>query len=227
MHNVAVAQFYASHRRQYATFQTGIDALLPVAKQQPTTTNGDATAGSELVIDDTALLYVHFNRAVVLFHLRQPKAALRILSAMMVHLADMDDTLAQRSGLLTIHLLLNGYQVRRATALIERLEARLSTTSPELLPGDGDEDLDEDTGARPTTTSGDVAVIDQTDRFRWMFRLYKLRCNVMAGRNVSITNEETSELSVLRAHQFYNGIDYQMAAKELSKKFVNASATIE
>lgn len=231
VHNVAVAQFYASHRREYDAFQASIDALLPAVKQQPTAACTDDTDGSALVIDDTALLYVHFNRAVVLFHLRQPKAALRILSALMVHLADMDDTLAQRSGLLTIHLLLNGHQVRRATALIEQLEARLSTTAPELLPGDGDEDLDlEDTGARVTTTTSAAGAgtgTDQTDRFRWMFRLYKLRCNVMAGRNVTIANEETSELSVLRAHQFYNGIDYQMAAKELSKKFVNASATIE
>lgn len=243
MHNLAVAQFYAGHQRQYVAFQASIDALLPDANKEQlphVDAAGSSNVGSEqtpALIGDTSLLHVHFNRAVVLFHQRQPKAALRILSALMVHLADMDDTLAQRSGLLTIHLLLNGHQVRRATALIDELERRLSATAPELLPGDGDDDFDEDqlalvaaggaASAPGAATIGAAVGADPADRFRWMFRLYKLRCNVMAGRNVLIANEETSELSVLRAHQFYNGIDYQMAAKELSKRFVNASATIE
>lgn len=246
-----MAQFYASSKRQYANFQASIDAMLPPAKSADSTAN----EGTEpLQIADTSLLHVHFNRAVVLFHLRQPKAALRILVALMPLLDEMDDTLAQRSGLLTIHLLLNTHQVRRAAALIEQLQLRLSTTSPELLPGDDDYDDDVASVAGGGIIGGalmsglsaagsgeqhvDVAAASvaakatetgdrSLERFRWMFRLYKLRCSVLSGRNVIIAHEETSEMSVLRAHQFYNGIDYQMAAKELSKPFENARATIE
>lgn len=38
---------------------------------------------------------------------------------------------------------------------------------------------------------------------------------------------QTSDISILRAHQYYNGIDYQMAAKEMSKKFNNIPASIK
>lgn len=169
-----------------------------------------------------------------------------------------DDTLAQRSGLLTIHLLLNAHQVRRAAVAIEALQKRLSATAPELLADD--DDYEEavvgvtaaaaalaltkslsggETSAKDAATSahqgaGDKATDESgaaersaaVQSFRWMFRLYKLRCSVLAGRNVLIGNEETAEMAVLRAHQFYNGIDYQMAAKELSKPFAGSRATI-
>lgn len=171
--------------------------------------------------------------------------------------------------MLTIHLLLNAHQVRRAAAAIDALQKRLSATAPELLSEDDDYEDSVVVGIAPTLNlskvvgggSGDTtaardaataeasalstialdadgktavgatarAVIDRrcsSESFRWMFRLYRLRCSVLSGRNVLIGNEDTAEMSVLRAHQFYNGIDYQMAAKELSKPFASAPATI-
>lgn len=72
-------------------------------------------------------------------------------------------------------------------------------------------------------------VIKSRDTFRWMYRLYKIRCNVL-GVNVKyvvIPPQDTAELAIMRAHQHYNRIDYQMAAKELSKDFNQNTANIE
>lgn len=72
-------------------------------------------------------------------------------------------------------------------------------------------------------------VIKSRDTFRWMYRLYKIRSNVL-GVNVKyvvIPPQDTAELAIMRAHQHYNRIDYQMAAKELSKDFNQNTANIE
>lgn len=101
VHNMSVAQFYATEQRQYTVFQESIDKLLPQIKeaQQQSTSASHASdnefgsaAGptdAQFNITDMTLSHAHFNRAVVLFHLRQPKAALRILSALQPHMSEM------------------------------------------------------------------------------------------------------------------------------------------
>lgn len=127
--------------------------------------------------------------------------------------------MAQKVGLLTVNLLLNTNQAKKADALIELLQVRLNITS-ESLTSDEDDDL---------LLSGQPKEkpVRSLDHFKRMFRLYKIRSNVLNGKNILIPSEDTSEISILKAHQYYNGIDYQMAAKELSKQFANVPSNIK
>lgn len=132
-----------------------------------------------------------------------------------------DDKLVQRAGLLTINLLLNTNQPKKADALVELLQVRLNISS-ESLTSDEDDDSDVSRGDKKKEKS-----LKSLDYFKWMFRLYKIRSNVLNVKNLLIPNEDTSEISILRGHQYYNGIDYQMAAKELSKNFSNQQSNIK
>lgn len=131
-----------------------------------------------------------------------------------------DDTVAQKVGLLTVNLLLNTNQAKKADGLIELLQIRLNITS-ETLTSDEDDDLLLATGQSKEKPFRSL------DQFKWMFRLYKIRSNVLNGKHILIPSEDTSEISILKAHQYYNGIDYQMAAKELSKQFANVPSNIK
>lgn len=128
-----------------------------------------------------------------------------------------DDSVAQKVGLLTVNLLLNTNQAKKADALIELLQIRLNITAESLTSDEDDDLLIGQTKEKP---------LKSLDQFKWMFRLYKIRSNVLNGKNILIPSEDTSEISILKAHQYYNGIDYQMAAKELSKQFANIPSTI-
>lgn len=126
----------------------------------------------------------------------------------------------QRAGLLTINLLLNTNQPKKADALVELLQVRLNISS-ESLTSDEDDDSDVSRDKKKEKS------LKSLDYFKWMFRLYKIRSNVLNVKNLLIPNEDTSEISILRGHQYYNGIDYQMAAKELSKNFSNQQSNIK
>lgn len=201
---------------------------------------------------------VYFNKAVLLFQMRQHQAALKIMFAVMKHIDKLgwcclsimvwwfdgffihqtinathfnsfanslpsfrpDDKLVKRAGLLTINLLLNTNQPKKADALVELLQVRLSISLESLTSDEDDE------GDVPRDKKKEKS-LKSLDYFKWMFRLYKTRSNVLNVKNLLIPNEDTSEISILRGHQYYNGIDYQMAAKELSKNFSNLQSTIK
>lgn len=193
-------------------------------------------------IKDINQTIAYYNKALVMFHLRQPKAALKIMLAVMKHidqlgnslkqqldkyffllmfvlkLCNTDDSVAQKVGLLTVNLLLNTNQAKKADALIELLQIRLNIKSESLASDEDDDLLIGQSKEKP---------LKSLEQFKWMFRLYKIRSNVLNGKNILIPSEDTSEISILKAHQYYNGIDYQMAAKELSKPFANAPSTIK
>lgn len=131
-----------------------------------------------------------------------------------------DESVAQKAGLLTINLLLNSHQVKKARNLFDLLQLRLNLMNESFAS-------DEEDDAELSLEKGKV--IKSRDTFRWMYRLYKIRSNVL-GVNVKyvvIPPQDTAELAIMRAHQHYNRIDYQMAAKELSKDFNQNTANIE
>lgn len=104
---------------------------------------------------------------------------------------------------------------------MELLQVRLNITSESLTSDEDDEsDVARDNKKKEKS-------LKSLDYFKWMFRLYKTRSNVLNVKNLLIPNEDTSEISILRGHQYYNGIDYQMAAKELSKNFSNLQSNIK
>lgn len=104
-----------------------------------------------------------------------------------------DDLVIQKVGLLTVNLLLNTHQAKKAEALIELLQARLNI-SLEQLTSDEDDDATITLGSQIKEKS-----CKSLDQFKWMFRLYKIRSNVLNCRNILIPAEDVrvSEATLL------------------------------
>lgn len=210
-HNKAVVKFYRSRLRDYNEFHKCLDDII-----------GEMPNMSIQAFDikDPSLAIPMFNKAVILSQQRQPMAALKIVLAIFKHLDAFDTEVAQKIGLLAIQLLLNLNQPKKAEAIITLLKLRLSSASDFLTGSDEDEEAnllsDKTIAIEPSRT------LKPLDEFRWMFRLYTMRSKVLNEKTVLIPNEETPEMLVLKAHQYYIGHDYQMAAKELAKKPITA-----
>lgn len=221
MLNKAVAEFYKNEFRNYEKFRKNLNELI-----------GDIRSDSDEIIEikDIAILVPLFNKAILLFQLRQPMAALKIILVLIHHLDLVDLLVARRIGLLAVNILLNLNQPKGASDVIELLKSRLNGC-PDFSSDEDDELLLEKTlHAKPPKVLSE---------FKWMFRFYKFRSRIFNERNTLIPIEDVSglilgaeneilktachfqspEMLVLKAHQYYAGHDYQMAAKELTKKF--------
>lgn len=202
-------EFYRSGLKNYNEFRKCLDDII-----------GEMPNLSIQAFDikDLSLAAPLYNKSVILFQLRQPMAALKIVLALLKHLDAFDTELAQKIGLLAIQLVLNLNQPKKAEAIITLLKLRLSSSTDLLSGSDEDDEPNSllDKNIEPNRT------LKPLNEFRWMFRLYKMRSKVLNQKSVLIPNEETPEMLVLKAHQYYIGHDYQMAAKELAKKPITA-----
>lgn len=177
MHNKAVVGFYQSGLKNYNEFRKCLDDII-----------GEMPNLSIQAFDikDLSLGIPLFNKAVVLFQLRQSLAALKILLVLLKHLDAFDTEFAQKIGLLAIQLVLNLNQPKKAEAIITLLKLRLSTTTDLLTGSDEDDD--------PNLLLDKNIELSKAhkplDQFRWMFRLYKMRSKVLNEKSVVIPNEE-------------------------------------
>lgn len=150
-------------------------------------------------IKDLSLAIPLFNKAVVLFQLRQCMAALKIVLVLLRHLDSFNTTVAQKIGLLAIQLVLNLNQPKKAEAIITLLKLRLSSSTDLLSGSDEDEEpnllLDKNIEVSREHKS--------LDEFRWMFRLYKMRSKVLNKKTVLIPNEEVRWKSVRKLRIFF------------------------
>lgn len=180
MHNKAVVEFYRDDLKNYNEFRKCLDEII-----------GEMPNLSVQAFDikDLSLAIPLFNKAVILFQLRQSQAALKILLVLLKHLDAFDVELAQKIGLLAIQLVLNLNQPKKAEAIITLLKMRLST-STDLLSG-SDED-DEPNLLLDKIVEPSIKTVKSLNEFRWMFRLYKMRSKVMNEKSVLIPNEEVS-----------------------------------
>ncbi|XP_058815809.1 CCR4-NOT transcription complex subunit 10 [Topomyia yanbarensis] len=205
IHNRAVAEFYISDLRRYDQFRKTMAQITELVGE---------IQSVDVKHPELAAAYV--NQAMVLYHFKQPLAALKIMLAVMNHFDQLDDYLLRKAGIFTVHLLLDTNQPRKANGLLGMLQARLNIRVQEILNSDDEDERPVDNESRK-----DISEI-QFEEFRKEFRLILIRSNLLNGKkNFLIPGEDTSEYSVLKGHQYYLGNDYQMAAKELSKRFVN------
>lgn len=176
MQNKAVAEFYRSDFKRYEQFRQRLNELI-----------GDVSSNNDDVIDikDIAILVPLFNKSILLYQLRQPLAALKILLVLLRHLNLVDTSVAQRIGLLAINILLNLNQPRKAEAVIDLLVARMNACTDFM-----GSDEDEDTNVLLDKSKDTAKLAKPLNQFRWMFRLVKLRSKVMNHMNVMIPAEE-------------------------------------
>lgn len=116
----------------------------------------------------------YLNRAIVLFHLRQKNAALKIVMEIYEYLECLNDEIVQKLGLLTVQLLLDTKQLKKAEAALELFQTKLA------IDKNGVSTIDEDDPERireKCITSED---------FRKMFKICYLRTNLINCRTVVI-----------------------------------------
>ncbi|XP_053664623.1 CCR4-NOT transcription complex subunit 10 [Anopheles marshallii] len=210
LHNKAVVEFYNSDLRRYDQFRSAMIQLTGLV--------GEIRA---VDVKDRESCAAYVNQAIVLYHFKQPLAALKIMLAVMAHFDRLDDYLLRRAGIFTVHLLLDTNQPKKANRLLGMLQNRLGIQVYAILS-----DSDEDEPLIDNESRKDISEL-QFEEFRKEFRLILIRSNLLNGKkNMSIPLEDTSEYSILKGHQYFLGNDYQMAAKELSKQFTNEPVSV-
>lgn len=173
--------------------------------------------------------------------MRQPRATLKIMLTIMENINDIDELFCQHAGLLTINLLLNTNQPKKAIAIIELMQKRLANA---LEIVNSDDDIIDPIDPLKENTLKSLMLLND---FKSMFKLYKYRALLLNGEKCIIPNIEVNindlyfiitiltilfysqscQMCVLRGHQYYLGHDYQMAAKELAKAFTNPLPNIK
>lgn len=176
MQNKAVAEFYKSDFKRYEQFRQRLNELI-----------GDVSSNNDDVIDikDIAVLIPLFNKSILLYQMRQPSAALKILLVLLRHLDLVETTVAERIGLLAVNILLNLNQPRKAEAVIDLLVAR-------MIAGTDFIDDDEGIDVALDKSKDTVRAAQPLNQFRWMFRLAKLRSKVMNQKYTLIPAEEVN-----------------------------------
>ncbi|KAG5672639.1 CCR4-NOT transcription complex subunit 10-B [Polypedilum vanderplanki] len=213
-HDRAVNEFYKSDLKKCDQFKKALSSLTGLNDTQPI---------QNVEISSIELCPLYYNYAVVLYHQKKLNSALKIMNAILHHaqVDNMSNKFLEKAGLLTVCILLDTNQAKKADNLLETLQNRLNLNNDDILMVEEDvleseqkkqEELDED-----------------QETFRRQFRLALIRSKLNSGKlnAVVVPQDETSSYAILKAHQFYLLNDFQMSAKELSKPFKNEPITLQ
>lgn len=221
IHNRAIVEYYKTDQKK-------TDLLLKVL-----TGLSDNYQIDKEKIHECCIAYI--NRAIVLFHLRQKNAALKIILEVLKYFTSLNDEIIQKLGLLAVHLLLDTKHLKKAEYVLEFFMKQLA------IDKNGISTIDENDVERIREK------LETSEEFQKLFKICYLRTNLINCQTVVIPIIEeviffffqfcipeiifhvflqTSQYSLLKAHQYYLGNDYQMAAKELSKKVTNEEFSV-
>ncbi|XP_043219296.1 CCR4-NOT transcription complex subunit 10-like [Amphibalanus amphitrite] len=127
-HNKAVAEFYKGGLKKTESFQKALKAIFEKAKLRP--------ERLETLEDvDTCVLY--YNYAVILYHLRQYRAALGIVSKISRYIEPLDDGTAKKICWLLAECCLSAHQPAQALDAVRFIEAKFVTKPEDARKKDG------------------------------------------------------------------------------------------
>lgn len=129
----------------------------------------------------------------------------------------LDKKLLEKVGLLTACLLLDTNQAKKADELLQILTNKLEINNDDILT---DDPLDIE------TEKNRERMDDEQEAYRNLFRLVLIRSHLLNRKMITVPLEDTSNFSILKAHQFYLGHDFQMASRELAKQFKNPAISV-
>uniref|UniRef100_A0A0B6ZK74 CCR4-NOT transcription complex subunit 10 n=1 Tax=Arion vulgaris TaxID=1028688 RepID=A0A0B6ZK74_9EUPU len=159
VHNRSVALFYQSQCRAVDEFRHNIQTVFNMAQISP-----DLSEKSN--IDDADYAVVYYNKAVVLYHEKQHRAALSVLEKLFRYVEPIDEALAQKMMLLLTELYLAVHQPFDAMRMIMNIDKFLSGKSQ------SSQDKDKD--------KNDTNYAAAQESLKAKLTLYKVRCNQMA-----------------------------------------------
>ncbi|KAG8254016.1 CCR4-NOT transcription complex subunit 10 [Homalodisca vitripennis] len=164
VHNRAVAEYYRSELKKTDLFRKNLNQVC----QQAHVNTDDLDS-----LEDVEHCVLYYNQAVILYHLQQHHAALRIMNKVFVFIEPMEEGLAHRVCLLLIELHLSTQQPEKALSLIAYIENQfVSTDNATKMIGDKElKNLEKEHQERAPVTL-DAA----TDAFRLKLLQYRARC---------------------------------------------------
>lgn len=164
IHNKAVVEYYKSDLKKTDQFRKNLNLIYTQAHIN--TEDVDS-------LDDVEHCILYYNQAVVLYHLRQHHAALKIMNKVFTFIEPMEESLAHRVCLLLIELHLCTQQPDKALSLIAYIENQfVSTDNATKMIGDKEiKNLEKEHQEKAPLTL-DAA----TDAFRLKLLQYKARC---------------------------------------------------
>ncbi|CAL1547442.1 unnamed protein product [Lymnaea stagnalis] len=155
--NRSVALFYHSQCKAIDEFRHNIQTVFNMARISP-----DLSEKSNL--DDADYAVVYYNKAVVLYHEKQHRAALSILEKLFRYIEPIDEALAQKVMLLLTELYLTVHQPFDAMRMVSNIE--------KFLSGKSQSSQDKDKNDSTNATAQEV--------LKAKLNLFKVRCNLMA-----------------------------------------------
>ncbi|XP_012941686.1 CCR4-NOT transcription complex subunit 10 isoform X2 [Aplysia californica] len=160
--NRSVALFYQSNSKAIDEFRHNIQTVFNMARISP-----DLSEKSNL--DDADYAVVYYNKAVLLYHEKQHRAALSILEKLFRYVEPIDEGLAQKVMLLLTELYLTVHQPYDALNMVQNIEKFLTGKSQNSQ----DKDKNESNNAAAQ------------EALRAKLTLYKVRCNLMAKQLIN------------------------------------------
>lgn len=154
---------------------------------------------------------VAYNKAVIYYHKRKYFSAIDILMPLVERLDDLEESIVSNVGVLVISCLLATNQLKRALAFLEAIQIHLGIN------------LDNVAGEENSSPE----ILSNIDGFNRIFKLIAMMTNVLNRKTVVIPDDGTAEFAALKAHQYYLMKDFQMAAKQLSKKFTPGCYSVD
>lgn len=155
-------------------------------------------------INDATDVVAYYNHALIYFHDKKYTKALKVLQAILSQENLLDEQLSDKVHLLAANLYLNTHQYKKADEVAEVLQSNLLKQSSEADSED------------------EQSIKSELDR---VYKLTILRSNLMNGKVLVFPPDDDAEHNILRAHKYYLGHDYQMAAKELARPFSDTPIT--
>lgn len=200
-HNKMIVQFYKSDLRCVNTILREFEEIV----------NRDQAKASIT----PELAYLHYNYALMLYHKRQHKKALKVLRPLLqlVKSGDhYDEVLSAHTCLLCMTIYMDTADLDSCQAILDEAGG----PNKKYFPFSTTNLFDEPPGG-----------VQWDFNDQWQLMAHRLDILKRAD-DVKLTMKlDSSEYSVLRAHQHYLRHDIQMAAKELSKKFANDPFTVQ
>ncbi|XP_052230090.1 CCR4-NOT transcription complex subunit 10-like isoform X2 [Dreissena polymorpha] len=209
VHNKAVADFCLSGSQSTDEFRQSLASVCQMAH-----VNIESWEGLEDV-DHSVLFY---NQAVILYHLRQNKAALAILDKLFPFIDPLsstgDEGLCKKVLLLQVELYLSTYQPEKAMGLLTYIEKNVLNGK---IPTERE-------GSREDSKEGSPGSESSWENWRPMLSVFKMRCLIMmksmkaCKREIkAVMNVQSSNTSVvfLKANFEYLRGNYRKAQKML------------
>ncbi|PSN45792.1 CCR4-NOT transcription complex subunit 10 [Blattella germanica] len=211
-HNKAIAEYYKSELKKTDQFRKNMNLVCSQAHVNIEDLDS---------LEDVEHCVIYYNQAVLLYHLKQYSAALKIMVKIFSFIEPMEESLAHRVCLLFIELQLCMYQPDKTLALIAYIENQFVVSTDSVMSSEKDMKPLEKEHKEKKPITGDAA----TDTFRLKLLQYRTRCYLMTHalkackrelKNLITAGGPTLASVLLKGNLEYQRGNYRKAMKVIN-----------